>query len=136
MNVNGLIGKIESNADKLGWAYGLLADPIASGRGISGAPAFIIDRLTHWKIPNPQSLIEALMWKDGPYYKALETGAIVYIAGEFLNKSALKKFGETAFKATLLSSVLYIPAINPSLAALKNPGAGAAGSDYWRGSSE
>ena len=135
LNVKGIVNKLTSNADKLGLLYGYLLDPMSNGRGLSGAPDFILDRITHWKVPKIESIINGLMW--GPYKEGLKTALMAYLAGEGLEAIGEGKWGKVAKKAGVgvakgvgLAAITLLPAINPRT----NPSSGSSG-NYGGGNS-
>lgn len=119
VNVTGVLTKVTSKADKLAMYYGILADPIADGRGLSGAPAFAMDRLGKWKIPDLTKIVE--MVQHYPQYAGnIKNAAYLYIGGELLETIGQGKWGKTAKKAgwgllkgVAIGAALWLPAINP-----------------------
>ena len=131
MNVGGIVTKLTAKADTLAMIYAIMADPIADGRGISGAPGFMIHRITHWKIPDPYKILEMVM-SYSQYSDNIKNAIMLYIAGEGLNAIGQSKYGniskkvaEGLAKGTAVAALLWLPAINPhgaqsSGATLKN----------------
>jgi hypothetical protein len=60
--VGKIFEKIEGKATLLGGIYALLADPMADGRGLTGMPQFIMDRLTHFNLSSVAKYFDHLMW--------------------------------------------------------------------------
>ena len=120
MNVNGIISKAQSKAELIATLYGVLADPMDAGRGLSGAPAFAMDRLKNWKVPNLQKTLEQIQFY--PKYKDnFVNGATFYLLGEGLKALGVPKYGNIAkkigkgvIKGTALAALLWLPAINPT----------------------
>ena len=129
VNLNGLTGKLVSNADNIGLIMGVLADPMANGRGLSGAPDWIMDRISHWKIStftNPQYLID--FYKGNPPYIDTAKNAVkIWLAGEVLKMFGQGKWGNAAqklakgqIKGTLIATAAFAPALNPGGATNSN----------------
>lgn len=119
MNIGGIVSKLTAKADTLAMIYGILGDPIADGRGISGAPGFMIDRLMHWKIPDPKRLLEMVQFYP-QYSNNIKNAIMLYIAGEGLNAIGQSKYGNISkkvatglLKGTAAGAILWLPAINP-----------------------
>jgi len=119
MNVGGIVSKLTAKADTLAMIYGIMSDPIANGRGIGGAPAWMIDRITKWHIPDPAILVN-LVINNPPYYNNVKNAIMLYIAGEGLNAIGQSKYGNVAkkvaeglAKGTAAAALLWLPALNP-----------------------
>lgn len=119
MNIGGIVSKLTAKADTLATIYAIIGDPIADGRGISGAPGFMIDRIMHWHIPDPAKLLEMVMFYS-PYKDNIKNGIMLYIAAEGLNALGQSKYGNIAkkvaeglLKGTAAAALLWLPAINP-----------------------
>lgn len=130
VNLTGIVSKLTGNAEKLAMLYAVIQDPIGGGRGFAGAPNFIIDRLTHWKIPDPMKLLEQVMFYPA-YSNPLKQALMAYIVGEGLEAVGQGKWGKVAKKAaiglakgTAIAAVAFLPAINPH-GASGNPSMGA-----------
>jgi hypothetical protein len=118
MNLNGIATKVTNKADKLAMLYGVLADPIADGRGLGGAPSFMIDRLSGWHIPDPMKLIEMIQFYP-QYSNNLQTALMLYLGGEVLDAVGVSKWSNIAKKAGVglakgvgLGAILWLPKIN------------------------
>jgi len=120
MNVGGIVSKLTAKADTLGMIYAILADPVGDGRGLSGAPSMMIDRIMHWKVPtNIEFYLHEL--QTNPFYAGpLKNAIMLYIAGEGLNAIGQSKWGNVAKKAAEgmakgvgVAALLWLPAINP-----------------------
>lgn len=60
--LNGILDKIEDNADGIGGLLGIMSDPMANGRGLSMQTfEFMIDRISKWNIPNPIQVFHSIM---------------------------------------------------------------------------
>lgn len=108
-----------SNADKLGLIYGVIQDPIAEGRGLEGAPDFMIDRLSKWHIPDPAKILEMIRFYP-QYYNPLKTAIMAYLAGYGLDFIGQSKWAKAIKKAAIgiaegvgVGALLWLPAINP-----------------------
>jgi len=120
VNVNGIVGKISSNAETIGTLYGVIADPIDAGRGLNGAVPFMTDRLSHWKVPNISTTINQVQ-NYTKYKDNLKNGAIMWGVGELMKSFGVgtkyanlaQKFGKGIIKGTALAAILWLPAINP-----------------------
>lgn len=136
------VTKILSVANKLapivGVIHGFLGDPMADGRGISGAPSFIYDVLTTKEgsggiltghIPNPlittqialsmpnkypimsgaaAALIGWLAEKVGPAIDAGAPGQMITGFGRFF-----KNYGTAAAASSIMAAWLYLARFNP-----------------------
>ncbi|MEM5868203.1 MAG: hypothetical protein QXG39_09840, partial [Candidatus Aenigmatarchaeota archaeon] len=60
--IDSLLSKIESKADIIGAIYGILADPIADGRGLAGAIPAMISWLSEMKPEGVAKYFEHLAW--------------------------------------------------------------------------
>ncbi len=97
---------------------------MADGRGISGAIPFMIDRITHWKMPT--DLIGMLKWAmQSPYYSAMKSGAMAAIGGYLLKEldinptlnrvgKILTNVGTGAATGSVAGPLLWLPAITSS----------------------
>ena len=94
MNIDGIVTKIEANADKIGMLAGFMVDPMAGGRGLDGAIPFIIDRVTHWKLPTVQTFTWAFTHPASPYREGLKTAVFGYIGGEILEWFGQGRYGK------------------------------------------
>ena len=120
LNINGIVGKVSSNAETIGTLYGVVADPIDEGRGLNGAVPFMTDRLSHWKVPNISNTISQVQFYT-KYKDNLKNGAILWGVGELMKTLGVgskyanmaQKFGKGVIKGTALAAVLWLPAINP-----------------------
>jgi len=119
MNVGGIVNKLTANADTLATIYAIMADPMTDGRGLSGAPAWMIDRISHWHIPDPSKFIELVMGNP-TYIGNIKNAIMLYIAGEGLNAIGQSKYGNIAkkvseglAKGTAAAALLWLPALNP-----------------------
>lgn len=119
MNVGGIVNKLTSKADTLATIYAIMSDPIADGRGLGGAPQFMIDRITKWHIPDPMKIIEMVQFYP-QYSNNIKNAIMLYIAGEGLNAIGQSKYGniskkvaEGLAKGTAAAALLWLPAINP-----------------------
>lgn len=119
-NIEGLFSKALKNADKLGMLFGFMSDPVANGRGLSGAAPFIIDRISNWKIPNPEHIISAFKDPGNPYSDGLKNALMLYLAGEGLDFLGQSKYAKPAKDASIgllkglgLAAILLLPATNP-----------------------
>jgi len=116
LKLNSIGSKLAQNTDKIGMLFGILSDPMYNGRGLSGAPSFIIDRVTHWKIPDPMLLLEQVM-VNPPYRKPIDVSLIAYLLGEGMDwfgikqGKAVKKFAGGLLKGTAISALAFLPAI-------------------------
>lgn len=120
MNIDGIIGKIESNADKIGMAVGILADPVADGRGINGGIAFMVDRLSHWKLPTIESYTWAFL-QNTNYQKGLKTAILGYLLGEGAEIIGQAKIGKALkdgtigmVKGLVIGVTAFVPATQSS----------------------
>ena len=120
LNVNGIVSKVESKAEDLAIAYGIIADPIANGRGLTGAVPFMIDRLQNWKIPDINQLLAYLEDPALPYNKNLMYALYAYlgnigldILGQARLANAAKNVAVGLVKGTALATILWLPAVNP-----------------------
>lgn len=119
-NLNGIIGKISSNAETIGTIYGVIADPIDAGRGLNGAIPYMTDRLSNWHVPNISKTIEQVQFYD-KYRENIKNGAILWGVGELAKTLGVgtkyanlaQKFGKGVLKGTAMAAVLWLPAINP-----------------------
>jgi len=126
LNVGGIVSKLTAKADTLAMIYGIMSDPIANGRGIGGAPAWMIDRITKWHIPDPAILVN-LVINNPPYMNNVKNAIMLYIAGEGLNAIGQSKYGNVAkkvaeglAKGTAAAALLWLPALNPTGATQRN----------------
>jgi len=134
LNVGGIVSKLTAKADTLAMIYGIMSDPIADGRGISGAPGFMIDRISKWHIPDPMKIIEMVQFYP-QYSNNIKNAIMLYIAGEGLNAIGQSKYGNIAkkvseglAKGTAAAALLWLPAINPHGA----PSSGATQNNFLR----
>ena len=119
LNIGGMVSKLTNKADKLAMIYAVIGDPIAEGRGFSGASQFMIDRIMAWHIPDPAKLLEMVMFYS-PYKDNIKNGIMLYIAAEGLSAIGQSKYGNIAkkvagglLKGTAAAALLWLPAINP-----------------------
>lgn len=130
----GLASKVLSITKKVapfvGAAQAWLTDPVADGRGLEGAPAFIWDRLQRGllkgKIANPLITTANAIQYHGDKYPIM-TGAAAYIGGMIGEEigsavgegkitsfgTILKKYGMSAAINAVISAWVYLAHTNP-----------------------
>ena len=124
----GFLNRIANAAEKkgafLGGIYGVLQDPISDGRGLSGAPNFMIDRLLNWKVPSDP--IGMMTWSlRSEYYSAMKHGVGAAIIGSIIDEIDLhpllskagriaKNAGVGAALGSVLGAALWLPAATSS----------------------
>lgn len=120
VNIKGIVNSALSNTDKLGLIYGVIADPIGGGRGLEGAPNFMIDRLSKWHIPSDLATYVHYLKNDPGYAGPLKTALMAYLAGVGLDMLGQKRYGKAAkdgavgiAKGVGLAALLWLPAVNP-----------------------
>ena len=120
VNVNSIVGKVESKAEDLAMAYGIIADPIDAGRGLNGAVSFAMDRLKNWKMPNLDQILSYLQDPSLAYNKNLKNALYAYLASIGLDvisqprlSTAAEKVAWGLAKGTAIAAVLWLPAVNP-----------------------
>lgn len=113
------LNTLTANAENLATIYGVLADPLYSGKSLEGAMAFMTDRLTHWKIPDPAVILDYLMTHP-VYGKNMKNALWLYIAGYGADMIGQGKYSKILqdvavglAKGTVLGAVAWLPAINP-----------------------
>lgn len=120
INTKSIVSNLENNVDKIAMLYGVVADPIDGGRGIEGALPFMVDRLSHWKLPNPQELLFYIKDPNYAYMKNIKNALMLYIggyiAGDILGQTRIEKAAKSAatglIKGTAIAAVAWLPAIN------------------------
>lgn len=119
LNVNNIVNKIEKQAENLSTVYAIIADPIDGGRGLNGMIPFAVDRLSHWKIPDPQEILFYVMQPQYAYAKNIKNAVIAYLAGMGAEAIGQDRIGQAAknvatglAKGTAIAALLWLPAIN------------------------
>lgn len=137
LNVNSIVSKVESKAEDLAMAYGIIADPIGSGRGLNGAVGFAIDRLKNWKLPNLDQTLAYLADPSLPYNQNLKYALYAYLAsigldiiGQARFSSAAEKVAWGLVKGTGIAAILWLPAVNPKETHSPNDYTGNSGKSY------
>ena len=122
--VEKIVSTLEARADLLGALYGILADPFGGGRGLLGAPEFMMDRISKWKLVSPGEVFRlVLSWPAAyplvPGITAAVGGYIIReVAGELDPKimrlgNFIKKFGVSTAISSIIAGFLWLPAILP-----------------------
>ena len=137
LNVNGIVGKIESKAEDLAMAYGIIADPIDAGRGLNGAVSFAMDRLKNWKIPDLNQILSYLQDPSLAYNKNLKNALYAYLGSiglDIMGQARLSKAAENVawglVKGTGIAAMLWLPAVNPKETHSPNDYSGNSGKSY------
>ena len=123
MNLGGIdkvLSTLEKNGSLIGGAYGLFQDPLSSPDPIG----YMIDRITHWKIPDLNYIITYLL--HDPHYSAFPLGIELAIGGWLLKEIGgdiephlgrvggfLQKAGVGAAIGSGIGALLWLPAQNP-----------------------
>lgn len=123
--VNKLLSKAEAAVPMGMGLYGFLQDPMADGRGFGPQNIrFVIDRLTHWKLPS--NVIDMYKWAlQMPQYSALPNGIMAALAGYVLKEldihpitnklgGMFQKGGTAAAIGSLIAATLFLPAVTNS----------------------
>lgn len=109
----------------LGAVSGFAGPPMAGGRGVDGAPAWIMERLKGFKIANPVITTEIALGQEDTYHliadaTAAVTGLIIKEVGNAVGSStaermgsALMKFGGTALTTGVVGAWVYEAVNNP-----------------------
>ena len=120
--VDKIVSALEARADILGMLYGFLADPLGGGRGLAGAPGFMIDRISRWAPVHPGDVLRLVI--SWPHVYPFTPGITAAIGGYILREVAgeldpkimrlgnfLKKFGVSTAVSSIIAGFLWLPGL-------------------------
>jgi len=131
--LNGILDKIEDNAEGIGGLLGIASDPIHS-HGISiEALEFMLDRLSKWHVPDPLNTIKNMLAMPDAYpvmtnITAALGGWALSEFGSILDPKVakigriVKKAGFASAIGNMIGAFLWLPGSEPIAAATSTSG--------------
>lgn len=120
-----ILDKIDSNAEIIGGAFGVLGDPMGNGRGVAGSIPFMVGCLKQWHPPDPMKIFDLMMAHPQHYH--LSESVMGILAGwgiqEFggIIDPRISKLGKITKKmsigsliGTTIGGFLWLARLNPS----------------------